>query len=276
MTAGVSPNGDHSLDDLNFTVGLTRNAANIHYTVTDRATGEILWEEDTGYISKTYSQLTYFAPTLEWLYPIYSVDQATGNYIYDTNTCLLEENTWVTMRLEITPEDLDGEVEVREFPLYIDCTGPFNKNDFTVQYKFSNYFNEWQGEYFKYISEDWFYDYCEDYVLEYAPDQGGWLGGCFVYTYMEEALRTPGWHKSRNECEAGTFTFTSEKQRFISTSFDYAGNVSAVVVESGDGFRDYVDLTADATAIQVGETLTVRNLAEAEPPSCVGRCLTPP
>ena len=63
------------------------------------------------------------------------------------------------MRLEITPEDLDGEVEVREFPLYIDCTGPFNKNDFTVQYKFSNYFNEWQGEYFKYISEDWFYDY---------------------------------------------------------------------------------------------------------------------
>ncbi len=106
----MSPNGDHSLDDLNFTVGLTRNAANIHYTVTDRATGEILWEEDTGYISKTYSQLTYFVPTLEWLYPIYSVDQATGNYIYDTNTCLLEENTWVTMRLEITPEDLDGEV----------------------------------------------------------------------------------------------------------------------------------------------------------------------
>lgn len=264
VTAGVSPNGDHSLDDLNFTVGLTRNAANIHYTVTDRATGEILWEEDTGYISKTYSQLTYFAPTLEWLYPIYGIDQTTGNYVYDINNCLLEENTWVTMRLEITPEDPDGEVVVREFPLYIDCTGPFNKDDFTVRYQFSNYFKAWQGEYFKYISEDWFYDYCEDYVLEYAPDEGGWLGGCFVYTYMEEALRTPGWHKSRNECEAGTFTFTSEKQRFISTSFDYAGNVSAVVVESGDGFRDYVDLTADATAIQVGETLTVRNLAEAE------------
>ena len=71
VTAGVSPNGDHSLDDLNFTVGLTRNAANIHYTVTDRATGEILWEEDTGYISKTYNQLAYFAPSLEWAVPCF-------------------------------------------------------------------------------------------------------------------------------------------------------------------------------------------------------------
>ena len=65
--------------------------------------------------------MTYFAPTLEWLYPIWGVDQATGNYIYDTKTCLLEENTWVTMRLEITPEDPDGQVVVKEFPLYIDC-----------------------------------------------------------------------------------------------------------------------------------------------------------
>ncbi len=263
VTVGVSPNGDLSLDDLNFTVGLTRNAANVHYTVTDNATGEILWEEDTGHIAKTYSQAACFAPTLEWLYPILGIDQATGNYIYDFKNCFLEENTWVTMRLEVTPEDPDGEVVSREFPLYIDCTGPFNKDDFTIEYLFSNYFKEWQGEYFKYISEEWFYDCCEDYVLEYVPNDG-WAGGCFRYTYMNEALRTPGYHKSRSECEAGRFTFTSEKQRFISTSFDYAGNVSALMVESGDGFQECVDLTADKTAIQVGETLTIRNLGEAE------------
>ena len=74
----------------------------------------------------------------------------------------------------------------------MDCTGPFNKNDFTVQYKFSNYFNEWQGEYFKYISEDWFYDYCEDYVFGVCTRSGRLAGGCFVYTYMEEALQNAG------------------------------------------------------------------------------------
>ena len=261
-TAGVSPNDDFSLDDLNFTVGLTRNAANIHYTVTDNDTGEVLYEEDTGFITKTYDQVTYFAPTLEWLYPIWGVDQATGNYIYDTKTCLLEENTWVTMRLEITPEDPDGQVVVKEFPLYIDCTGPFNKDDYQLEYLFSNYWGEWQGEYTKYISEDWFYDCAEDYFLEYVPEEGGWLGGRYSVVYMNDALRTPGWHKKYGMVEGGRFTFSSEKQRFISTSFDYAGNVSALMIESGDSFQECIDLTIDTKTLGIGETATLKNVAE--------------
>lgn len=35
---------------------------------------------------------------------------------------------------------------VKEFPLYIDCTGPFNKDDYQLEYLFSNYWGEWQGE----------------------------------------------------------------------------------------------------------------------------------
>ena len=35
-------------------LGLKRNAENIHYTVTDRASGKILWEQDTGFVPKTY------------------------------------------------------------------------------------------------------------------------------------------------------------------------------------------------------------------------------
>lgn len=271
LTVGVSPNGDGSLDDLNFTVGLTRNAENIHYTVTNRVTGAVLYEEDTGFINKTYSQTSYYAPSLEWLYPIMGYDMATGYPTYNTNICLLEENTWVTMRLEITPEDPDGQVVVREFPLYIDCTGPFNKDDYQVGYRFVDYTGQWQGEYCKYISEDWFYDCTVDYVLEYLPEKGGWVGTRYMTASMGDSLSEPGRHKNDAEffegsryCEAGTFMFSSEKQRFISTSYDYAGNVSALMVESGDGFQECVDLTAEKTAIQVGETLTIRNLGEAE------------
>lgn len=151
---------------------------------------------------------------------------------------------------------------VKEFPLYIDCTGPFNKDDYQLEYLFSNYWGEWQGEYTKYISEDWFYDCAEDYFLEYVPEEGGWLGGRYSVVYMNDALRTPGWHKKYGMVEGGRFTFSSEKQRFISTSFDYAGNVSALMIESGDSFQECIDLTIDTKTLGIGETATLKNVAE--------------
>lgn len=77
---------------------------------------------------------------------------------------------------------------VKEFPLYIDCTGPFNKDDYQLEYLFSNYWGEWQGEYTKYISEDWFYDCAEDYFLEYVPEEGGWLGRTLLCRLYERCL----------------------------------------------------------------------------------------
>lgn len=79
---------------------------------------------------------------------------------------------------------------------------------------------------------------------------------------MNDALRTPGWLKKYGMVEGGRFTFSSEKQRFISTSFDYAGNVSALMIESGDSFQECIDLTIDTKTLGIGETATLKNVAE--------------
>ena len=83
--AGLSPNGDGVMDDLNLGLGLKRNAKAIHYTVTDLSTGKVLLDQTTEFVSKTYYSDSYntvvyggaFAEdalSLDWLYPIVELD----------------------------------------------------------------------------------------------------------------------------------------------------------------------------------------------------------
>lgn len=58
-TAGVSPNGDNSLDAFYLQIGLLRNVDNIHYTVTNLTTGEVLSEQDTEFLQKSYAGGVY-------------------------------------------------------------------------------------------------------------------------------------------------------------------------------------------------------------------------
>ena len=261
LAAGISPNGDVSLDELHFEVGLTRNAANIHYTVTDRDSGQVLYEEDTGFISKTYKKSVCFEPSLEWLFPIRGYEIGTGRPKYDTTKCKLKENTWVTMRLEITPELEAGEPEVREFTLYIDNTAPFNKDDYTIRYSFEEFSGRWRAEYSKNISENWFCDYSEDYILEYSGNRDKWSGSSFRFIYYDVV---PGFQKEDDWSETSTLSFSSDMQKFISTSYDYAGNIAAIVVEGGDNLLHCMDLEADATTIHTGDRVIVKNVAQLD------------
>ena len=58
-TAGISPNGDNSLDGFYMKIGLLRNVDNIHYTVTNLTTGEVLSEQDTEFLQKSYAGGVY-------------------------------------------------------------------------------------------------------------------------------------------------------------------------------------------------------------------------
>ena len=117
--AGISPNGDGILDSFSLGLGLKRNAAAIHYTVTDLDTGEVLWEQTTEPVSKTYFSDTdnavlyggVFAQdalSMDWLYPIveedWDGDGVTDYAYYDTSRCLLEENTWVSIQAQAIGE----------------------------------------------------------------------------------------------------------------------------------------------------------------------------
>lgn len=118
---GISPNGDGYLDAFQMGLGLKRNAENIHYTVTNRETGELLWEQDTGFVSKTYYSDSVHGPVyaglvegtglaMDWLYPVrHCVNEETGYEWdeYDTSRCLLDEGTWVTIQAEVQLEVTD-------------------------------------------------------------------------------------------------------------------------------------------------------------------------
>ena len=81
--------------------------SSITYTVTNRETGEVIWEQDdTGFACKTFKASVYAGAELswDWLYP--HVDMGGGYWEYDTSSCLLANDTWVDITATVT---LDGE-----------------------------------------------------------------------------------------------------------------------------------------------------------------------
>lgn len=95
-TAGISPNGDNSLDGFYMKIGLLRNVDNIHYTVTNLTTGEVLSEQDTEFLQKSYAGGVYAGSEagdfdMSWLYAK-GVNEDGEEYI-DYSKCSQPENS---------------------------------------------------------------------------------------------------------------------------------------------------------------------------------------
>ncbi len=256
--AGISPNGDKNLDTFQLRLGLRRNAENIHYTVTNRETGEILWEQDTYFVSKTYKADAYAGAELskEWLHPSELINVGTPweMRIYDETQCLLENNTWVEIRADITPEGATEPTESKIFTLYIDNLGPIQPQDLHIKdYYGSLYFaTDW--------SEYWFNDYYEYYTLNYDEAADIWSGYAITTVVGGSNIPDKGF---TGEGGSTLWQFT-ENQKFLAFYYDYAGNCSAYEFRGGEYMAQYVDLTAEKTTINIGETLTITDVADNE------------
>lgn len=261
--AGFSPNNDQSFDDFYIGFALRRNVENIHYTVRNRDTGEILFEQDTGFMQKSFTGDVYAGGELsrQWLYPIITQENEDGSSssYYDTTQCLLENNTWVEIQADVT---LEGQVEATEsisFYVYVDMEPPIGAEDYIVSYES----DEWDPDFSLYyltcnIAENWFVDYKMNIMLEYKDD-GSMSGLAMTSTYDPdgEPLRGEGGFS-----KIGTTVFNPNSIQ-VCIAKDYAGNTSVVEIQGGQPFADnHIDLVADKTQINVGETLTITDVAE--------------
>ncbi|MGM9640037.1 MAG: S8 family serine peptidase [Faecousia sp.] len=267
---GISPNGDANMDDFNLAISLRRNAENIHYTVKNRLTGEILWEQDTGYMAKTYNADTACGAELsrEWLYPSIVINEGTRNQsvIYDTSSCLLPNDTWVDITAEVTPEGGNGATESITFPMYIDTKAPYDLHEdvtFSVDSKqwfpdlppFRTYRVSTE------ITEEWFVDSMQTVFLTYQPEEDSWRGLTFTdHFFSNETPARGNVLPHIFNYGSGNFDGNTMLTQFC---YDYAGNVAAFSIAGGDNLLEYVDLSADRTRIPLGETETVTDIGEA-------------
>ena len=272
--AGISPNGDGSLDTFQMGLSLKRNAENIHYTVIDRASGKILWEQDTGFVSKTYYSANaggvLFAGSsreealsYEWLFAS-SKDQE-GNISYDVNHCLLEEDTWVDIQAEVTPEyqgNRPNANDIVRFSLYIDSSGPFRSEDISLQIVNRTIGGSGRKMYKYNVTcvEQWFVDYNYDLSLIYDTQAKQWRGSGMLVVFPGGPLPVHQDSSLNYDFSNGRNYFLGDK--FVKIAADRAGNTSVAVFEQGEAMRNYVSLSAEKTILNPGEALTIQNTAE--------------
>ena len=272
--AGFSPNRDGSLDLFQLGLGLKRNAENIHYTVTDRATGKVLWEQDTGFVPKTYYSdnaggVLYAGSSMdealsyEWLFA--STRNEEGYISYDWDHCLLAENTWVDIQAEVTPEYQRGGPNASDtvsFSLYIDNSGPFQAEDISlyVEYMDTPWGTEKIYSYNIPCSEKWFLDYSISLDLRYNESTGQWGGSGYSATYDGSPL--PMYLDSASMVFDHGTNCIDDCDKVLDLAIDCAGNTSVAVFEQGEAMRNYVNLSAEKTILDPGETLTIQNTAE--------------
>ena len=276
--AGISPNGDGVMDDLNLGLGLKRNAKAIHYTVTDLATGKVLLDQTTEFVSKSYYSDNYNtvvyggamaedALSLEWLYPIVELDWdedgVTDYAYYDTANCLLEENTWVSIQAQVIPEYESATANANDtvtFTLYIDTAEPVSPESFVLSdHALADWGGERDGLYHvsTKLDEYWFMDYSMSISLDYNEEIGKWEGMIFTSTY---ASNTPAKGEMGVE-DSGFYPFEANS-KFMYLGYDYAGNVSAYELRGGEYLLDYIDLQPNPVFLRPGNTMTVENVAE--------------
>ncbi len=261
--AGFSPNNDQSFDAFDIGFALRRNVENIHYTVRNKDTGEILFEQDTGFLQKSFNGDVYAGAELsrEWMYPVVTVEFDDGSTYayYDTSTCLLENDTWVEIQADVTLEGQKKATESINFYAYVDMEAPVGPEDYIVSYEP----DEWDPTFSMYfftsmLAEYWFLDYSMSITLEYADD-GSMFGMAMTSTFAptDKPMRGDGgWSKT------GSSFFSSNSVQ-VDISRDYAGNTSVVEIFGGELFlNNHMALVAEETEIKVGETVTITNVAE--------------
>ena len=268
--AGISPNGDGNLDLLQMGLGLKRNAKQLKYTVTDRDTGEVLWEQTVEDVNKSYFSDNYGLMycnylDLHWLYPTYwEPDPMSGELVeyYDISRCLLEENTWVNIKAEAVSEyrgAAPNSNDTVEFSLYIDTGEPAPLSNYHVSANLGFMDDYPIINHRVFYDEDWFLDYSMSILSSWSEETKSWIGMLFTNTWERNA---PGYY-SNSGGSINTY-FEHDKLKLLEFHYDYAGNVSAHSIDLNpkEGLLDLFQLQADKLEIEVGESLTITNTAE--------------
>ncbi len=258
-TAGVSPNGDNSLDAFYLQIGLLRNVDNIHYTVTNLTTGEVLSEQDTEFLQKSYAGGVYAGSEagdfdMSWLYAK-GVNEDGEEYI-DYSKCSQPENSLISVKAEITPECKTAKTQTLEYTFYIDTTGPNSKKP-TFSYKTEDW--GWGPESMYTISvesnEAWYQDYDMSITIEYDEETGEFFASAFTSTYFPTAQ--PNGEGVHGMSESGSMMFADSRTE-IFLGYDYAGNCSAYTI-TGSLLEDNISLSAETDSIYIGEEVTIQN-----------------
>ena len=258
--AGISPNGDGQMDDLNFYATLNRNAGRLKYTVINQTTGEILATEEYENCAKTHLSPSLGGAiqmeNMSWLYPLVEVD---GKTYYDTSRCLLEDNTEVLIRIEATTEmetDAKNANDAIEFYFHIDLTAPLD-DPTALDVKYRKLGPD-MTEYMMIVraKERWFYDDIVMSQLNLDPETNQWSGSCLR---VINAGSIPG-----ETTSCGTaWRFFGEYDKAVYIARDYAGNTSAISLRGGHYLMDdHVDLQTSTTTLAVGDTVTIENIAK--------------
>ena len=289
---GISPNGDGYLDAFQMGLGLKRNAENIHYTVTNRETGELLWEQDTGFVSKTYYSDSVHGPVyaglvegtglaMDWLYPVrHCVNEETGYEWdeYDTSRCLLDEGTWVTIQAEVQLEvtdktqDIDNANHTVAFPMYIDVTSPKSNGKDCNQLWSETWDNQWAIDAGMIPPEEYHADslvYCrsswdEQWFLDYTMEalvgrrDGQWFGSMMSMCMLNIV---PGQNYGFSQLGLNVSRLDGDG-KYLAIGADYAGNAYAKEIHLDSRIQNYVNLEGDSQILQVGDTLTIRDVQD--------------
>ena len=255
-TAGVSPNGDNSLDAFYLQIGLLRNVDNIHYTVTNLTTGEVLSEQDTEFLQKSYAGGVYAGSDagdfdMSWFYAK-GVNEDGEEYI-DYSKCSQPENSLISVKAEITPECKTAKTQTLEYMFYIDTTGKKP----TFSYKTEDW--GWGPESMYTISvesnEAWYQDYDMSITIEYDEETGEFFASAFTSTYFPTAQ--PNGEGVHGMSESGSMMYTDSRTD-IFLGYDYAGNCSAYTI-TGSQLDDNISLSAETDSIYIGEEVTIQN-----------------
>ena len=258
-TAGVSPNGDNSLDAFYLQIGLLRNVDNIHYTVTNLTTGEVLSEQDTEFLQKSYAGGVYAGSEagdfdMSWFYAK-GVNEDGEEYI-DFSKCSQPENSLISVKAEITPECKTAKTQTLEYTFYIDTTGPNSKKP-TFSYKTEDF--GWGPQTMYKIclesNEAWYQDYDMSITIEYDEETGDYFASAFTTNYYPTAR--PNGEGVHGMSESGSMMYTDSRTD-IFLGYDFAGNCSAYTI-TGSQLDDNISLSAETDSIYIGEEVTIQN-----------------
>lgn len=256
---GVSPNGDNSLDAFYLQIGLLRNVDNIHYTVTNLTTGEVLSEQDTEFLQKSYAGGVYAGSEagdfdMSWFYAK-GVNEDGEEYI-DYSKCSQPENSLISVKAEITPECKTAKTQTLEYTFYIDTTGPNSKKP-TFSYKTEDF--GWGPQTMYKIclesNEAWYQDYDMSITIEYDEETGDYFASAFTTNYYPTAR--PNGEGVHGMSESGSMMYTDSRTD-IFLGYDYAGNCSAYTI-TGSQLDDNISLSAETDSIYIGEEVTIQN-----------------
>ena len=109
-------------------------------------------------------------------------------------------------------------------------------------------------------SEKWFIDYDYALTLSYDEEAGQWRGNGMLAVTAGGPL--PIHQDSSSFYNFGVRRNYIVGDKLVVIATDRAGNTSVAAFEQGEAMGNYVNLAAEKTILDPGETLTIRNTAE--------------